>query len=781
MDYYSGPFGKTYYAVLEIEHHADEAEIRAARNRLAKEYHPDRVPEHLTRLREEAQARLAIINEAYAILSNSAQRQQYDDYLGYAARNETPIYEDDLANDSHKSWDPTQEHDLDNRLYQHFEGRVVRKDLTQKIKEGANVPIFVLEYLLGTYCTSNDPEAINEGVASVKKILSDNYVRPDEAEKVKSKIRESNTYTIIDKVTVKLNTNKDVYEAELQNLTIKGLPISANIVTQFQKLLGGGIWCIMRLSYFFEEGSSNSPFRLESIKPIQLANLDMDELYAARKEFTRAEWIDVVLRSVGMEPTTLPENAKWHLLNRLVPLCENNYNCCELGPRSTGKSYIYKEISPNSILISGGQTTVANLFYNLARRQVGLVGLWDVVAFDEVAGITFKDKDGVQIMKDYMASGSFARGKAMITGSASMVFVGNINESVEHLVRSSHLLSPFPEAMIDSAFFDRFHSYIPGWEIPKFRPENFTNRYGFISDYLAEWLRELRKKSMADAIDKYFKLGNNLNQRDVQGVKKTVSGLLKVLFPNEDYSKEDVRDCLVYALRNRRRVKEQLKKIGGMEFYDVNFSYIDNESMEEHFVSVPESGGDTLIPPGPLQPGHVHTIAAGDNDRLGAYRIETISMKGSGKLVRTGGASSALIKDASTIAFNFFKGNAKRVSASIKPENEDYHCHLVDLQGVGTPRVLSLALLVALCSAAQGRAIQEQIVILGDMTLGGTVNPVQNLAATFQVAFDAGAKRILLPMASAADIPSVPPELFSKFQISFYSDPIDGVYKAMGL
>lgn len=670
--------------------------------------------------------------------------------------------------------------DLDQKLYENFEGRVVRKDLTQKIKEGANVPIFVLEYLLGSYCGSNEPEAIEEGVATVKKILADNYVRPDEAEKIKSKIRESSTYTIIDKVTVTLNTKTDTYEAELQNLTIKGIPINPGTVQQYEKLLGGGIWCIMRVSYFFEEGKV-SPFRLDSIKPIQLANMEMTELYEGRKPFSREEWIDVIMRTIGMEPTTLAEVTKWHLLNRLVPLCENNYNSCELGPKSTGKSYIYKEISPNSILISGGQTTVANLFYNLARRQVGLVGLWDVVAFDEVAGITFKDKDGVQIMKDYMASGSFARGKATITGTASMVFVGNINESVEHLVKTSHLLSPFPEAMIDSAFFDRFHSYIPGWEIPKFRPKNFTNRYGFISDYLAEWLRELRKRSMADSIDKYFKLGNNLNQRDVIGVKKTVSGLLKILYPAEDYTKKDVRDCLTYALRNRRRVKEQLKKIGGMEFYDVHFSYIDNESLEEHFVSVPETGGDTLMPPGTPQAGHIHTITTGSEDRIGVFRLETIRMKGTGKLVRTGGASATAVKDACAIAFNYFKANGGRISASIKPQNEDYHCHLVDLQGVGSPRFLSLAMLVALCSAAQGRPVQEQIVILGDMTIGGTINPVQNLAACLQIAFDAGAKRILLPMSSAIDIPTVPPELFSKFQTAFYNDPVDSVFKATGL
>jgi len=670
--------------------------------------------------------------------------------------------------------------ELDDLLNQHFAGRVVRKDLTKLIKEGANVPVYVLEYLLGNYCASNDQAVIDDGMKTVKRVLAQNYVRPDEAEKVKSKIRESGRLKVIDKVTVALNEKRDVYEAIMSNLGTKGVEISTGTVKQYEKLLAGGIWSIMTMRYFYEEGQKSSPFLVEDLKPIQMPNMDMTELYDGRRNFTEEQWIDVLLRSVGYEPTQFEDRVKWHLLNRMVPLVENNYNVCELGPRSTGKSHMYKEISPNSILISGGQTTVANLFYNLARRTVGLVGLWDVVAFDEVAGITFKDKDGVQIMKDYMASGSFARGRDSIAASASMVFVGNINQSVDTLVKTSHLLAPFPESMIDSAFFDRFHSYIPGWEIPKMRPEFFTNEYGLIVDYLAEYMREMRKRSFGDAINKYFQLGRDLNQRDTIAVRHTVSGLLKLLYPHEDYDKEAVARCLEYALENRRRVKEQLKKIGGMEFYDVHFSYIDQESMEEKFISVPEQGGGSLIPDGPLNPGVLHTIAPGSDSHLGVYRLETQVTPGNGKLTTSGLGSNTQAKEAIKVGFDYFKANAASVSATPKSGDHDYHLHVVELQNTGPTTTMTLAAFTALCSGLIGKPLQSQLVILGSMSLGGNIVPVENLAETLQVAFDAGAKRILLPMASVSDIPTIPGELFAKFQTGFYADPRDAVFKALG-
>ncbi len=670
---------------------------------------------------------------------------------------------------------------LDSLLNLHFAGKVVRKDLTKLVKEGANVPVYVLEYLLGMYCASDNEEVIREGLRTVKKILAENYVRPDEAEKIKSKIKELGSYKVIDKVTVKLNEKRDVYEALLSNLGVKGVEIHSNVVRRFEKLLVGGIWCIVTLNYFFEEGMKGSPFSVAELKPIQMPNMDMEGLFEGRKAFTQDQWLDALVRATGMEPSVLEQRVKWHLLARLIPFVENGYNVCELGPRGTGKSHIYKEISPNSILVSGGQTTVANLFYNMSSRQVGLVGLWDVVAFDEVGGISFKDKDGVQIMKDYMASGSFARGKDQVAANAAMVFVGNINQSVDTLVKTSHLLAPFPEAMIDCAFFDRFHCYIPGWEIPKSRPEFFTNQYGFIVDYLAEYLREMRKYNFSDAIDKFFRLGNNLNQRDTIAVKKTVSGLLKLLYPHGSYDKEAVRDCLQYALEVRRRIKEQLKKIGGMEFFDVHFSYIDLENNEEHFVSVPEQGGSSLIPDGPLKPGTLHTVSTGTGGMLGLYRLELQIIGGNGKLSLSGFGSSSGAKEPVKVAFDYFKANLSRVSGGVKAVDHDYHLHVIELHNTGPATAMTLTAFISLCSGILGKPLQGQMVVLGDMSLGGSIVPTENIAENLQVAFDAGAKRLLLPMSSAKDIASIPAELFVKFQTSFYSDPVDAVFKALGV
>jgi len=670
---------------------------------------------------------------------------------------------------------------LDTLLNKTFQGKVVRKDLTKMVKEGANVPIYVLEYLLGMYCASDDEQVIQEGMENVKRILSENYVRPDEAEKVKSKIRERGSYKVIDKVTVKLNEKRDVYEALLSNLGVKGVEVSSTTVKKYEKLLVGGIWCIVSMDYQYEENQKGSPFNITELKPIQLPNMDMDGLFEGRKAFTQEQWIDVLIRSTGMEPSMFEQRVKWHLIARMIPFVENNYNVCELGPRGTGKSHIYKEISPNSILVSGGQTTVANLFYNMGARQVGLVGVWDVVAFDEVAGISFKDKDGVQIMKDFMASGSFSRGRDSINANASMVFIGNINQSVDTLVKTSHLLVPFPEVLIDAAFFDRFHAYIPGWEIPKMRPEFLTNQYGLIVDYLAEYLREMRKWNFSDAIDKYFKLGNNLNQRDTIAVRRTVSGLLKLLYPNGEFDKEAVRQCLQYALEARRRIKEQLKKIGGMEFYDVHFSYIDAETMEEKFVGVPEQGGGALIPDGPMKPGTLHTVATGSGGMLGLYRVELQVISGNGKLSLSGFGTSQNAKEPIKVAFDYFKANVSRISASAKAIDHDYHLHVVELHNTGPARTMTLAGFVVLCSGILGKPLQSQMVVLGDMSLGGSIIPVENLAETLQVAFNAGAKRILIPMSSVGAIPSVPGELFAKFQTSFYSDPVDAVFKALGV
>ena len=672
---------------------------------------------------------------------------------------------------------------IKSKLRQNFDGKIVRKDLTKKIKEGANVPVYVLEFLLGQYCSSDDPDIIEEGVENVKRILADNFVRPDEAQKILSVLRQRGSYTVIDKITVNLNIKRDFYEAEFSNLGLKNIPIDEEYPAKFDRLLCGGIWCIVQLDYeYMEEDRNGTPISIRKLTPIQMPHVDIEELKQGRKAFTQDEWMDVLLRSIGMEPDTLTYREKWLLLIRMIPLVENNFNLCELGPRSTGKSHLYKEISPNSILVSGGQTTVANLFYNMGRKTVGLVGLWDCVAFDEVAGIRFKDKDGIQIMKDYMASGSFARGKEEKAASASMVFVGNINQSVDVLLKTSSLFDPFPPEMgTDTAFLDRIHCYLPGWEIPKFRPEHFTDDYGFITDYLAEFIRELRKEQYGDALDKYFRLGTNLNQRDTIAVRKMVGGLLKLVYPDGEFTKEQLEEILKLAFEMRRRVKEQLKKLGGMEFYDVNFSYIDKDSFEEYYVSVPEQGGGKLIPEGMCNPGQVYTVSQGKSGMIGVFRLESQMLPGNGKFERTGIGSEREAREATNTAFNFLKANAGHISGTISTTTNDYIVNYQDLQGIGMTSKLALPTLIALASIALNKPTVSSLAVLGEISIAGTMIKVDELANALQVCLDSGAKKVLLPITSASDLGTVPSELIGCFNLIFYQSAEDAVFKALGV
>ena len=692
--------------------------------------------------------------------------------------------------------------EIKEKLRQNFDGKIVRKDLTKKIKEGANVPVYVLEFLLGQYCSSDDEAIIEKGVQNVKHILADNFVRPDEAQKILSQLRKKGSHTVIDMITVNLDIKKNCFFASFSNLGLDKVPIADEYPEKYDRLLCGGIWCIVQLDYEVE-GDNNfglvdlggeplqssqkkqkdlTPISIRKLTPIQMPHIDIDELKRGRKAFTKDEWLDILLRSIGMEPDEFTEREKWLLLTRMIPLVENNFNLCELGPRSTGKSHLYKEISPNSILISGGQTTVANLFYNMGRKSVGLVGLWDCVAFDEVAGIKFKDKDGIQIMKDYMASGSFARGKEEKVASASMVFVGNINQSVDVLLKTSSLFDPFPPEMgTDTAFLDRIHCYLPGWEIPKFRPEHFTNDYGFISDYLAEFIRELRKEQYGDALDHYFRLGKNLNQRDTIAVRRMVDGYLKLVYPDGVFDKSELEEVLQISLEMRRRVKEQLKKLGGMEFYDVNFSYIDLEDMSEHYVSVPEQGGGKLIPDGMCNPGQVYTVSRGKSGMIGVFRLESQMLPGSGKFERTGLGSDRDCKESTNTAFNFLKANGKRISGGISTASKDYIINYQDLQGIGMTGKLALPTLIALCSIALGRPTVSTLAVLGEISISGTILKVDELANSLQVCLDSGAKKVLLPITSAADLGAVPPELVGSFNLIFYSSAEDAVFKALGV
>ena len=684
---------------------------------------------------------------------------------------------------------------LDRKINEVFPGKVVRKDLTALLRRGANVPTFVLEYLLGMYCATDDETAIAEGVEKIRKILAENYVRPEESEKVKSLIRERGEYTVIDKVSAVLDEYKDIYVARFSNLEIEPFVLQSDYAVKYTKILMGGIWCIARIGYTYQQdsmedekkrrkkrGPEDSPFRILGLKPIQLPNLDAAEMIDKRKELTTEEWIAMLLRSEGMEPDALSEKEKLHFIERMVPLAEHNYNLCELGPRGTGKSHLYKEISPYSILMSGGQTTTANLFYSMAAHRVGLVGHWDCVAFDEVAGMRFRDLDAIQIMKDYMASGSFARGRDMINADASMVFVGNINDSVQNLLKVAHLFEPFPpEFNNDSAFFDRIHYYLPGWEIPKMRSELLTEKYGLITDCLAELTRELRKKDCTHLLDTYFRLNNKFNKRDEIAVRKTMSGLIKLIFPDENVTEDEMRRLLEYAIEGRRRVKEQLKLMAGVEFADVALGYVD-EYGSETVVSVPEQASNTLIPAEKLPAGHVFALGANQIDgEVAVYRLENKVIRGNGKMETQGIGGNRAVNECVDAAWYYFMDKARSILPGTTLSDHDYLLYYADPQSKGLSTEVSVAELVGLCSAVANRPVMEATAVIGEIKLSGTMGEIKNLENIVRVAKNAGAKQLLLPIQSMQELMHVPGELLTAVQPIFYSDPIEAVKKAIEL
>ena len=687
---------------------------------------------------------------------------------------------------------------LDQKIVDVFPGRVVRKDLTAQMKRGANVPTFVLEYLLGMYCATDDEDVIQAGLDKIRKILSENYVRPDESEKIKSKIRENGEYTVIDKVSARLDEYKDIYVARFTNLEIEPFILPAEYASHYTKILTGGIWCITRIAYQYEHddyeyeerkpkrrkrGPEDSPFKIISLKPIQMPNLDLEEMIAKRKNFSYEEWRDLLLRSAGYEPQALSEKEKLHFIERMVPLIERNYNYCELGPRGTGKSHVYKEISPYSILMSGGQTSTANLFYNLSAHRVGLVGHWDCVAFDEVAGMHFRDLDAIQILKDYMASGSFARGREMINADASVVYIGNINDSVDNLLKVTHLFNPFPpEFNCDSAFFDRIHYYLPGWEIPKMRSELLTERYGLITDCLAEFCKEMRKYDFSHEFDAFFRLNKEFNKRDEIAVRKTFSGLCKLLFPDGSLTKPYAEMLLAYAVEGRRRVKEQLKIMAGVEFIDVNLGFLDLEEGLESVVTVPEQTSNTLMPEGKLPFGHIFAVGKSrDSGEICIYRMENKTVKGSGKIETQGIGNNRPVKECVMAAWTYFQDNARKIVPGTRVMDKDYLLYYADTQGKGLSDAVSLGEFIGLCSALAERAVIESLAIAGEIKLSGTLEELTNLEDILRVCKNAGAKKLLLPMDSIRDIQNVSRELLQYVQPIFYQDPIDAAKKALDI
>lgn len=716
---------------------------------------------------------------------------------------------------------PTLEADeLDSKAMGLLGGKVVRKDLTSLMRRGANVPTFVLEYLLGMYCSTEDPDLVSEGVSRIRRILAENYVRPDESEAIKSRVRELGQYTIIDRVSARLDEFADLYVATFESLSIEPIVMPSEYVREYTKILQGGIWCIVRLQYMrpgeetddaladaFEDeprarrprgrragkhGPKDSPFRIASLKPIQMPSLDLDSIIEAREGFTAREWEDLLLRSSGYEPRELSERQRMHFLERMVPLIERNYNLCELGPRGTGKSHIYKEVSPYAILLSGGQTTTANLFGRMnasakstLAERTGVVGCWDCVTFDEVAGMRFRDTNAIQIMKDYMASGSFARGRDQISADASMVFEGNINDSIQNMLKVSHLFEPFPpEFNNDSAFFDRIHCYLPGWEVPKMRSELLTAHYGLITDCLAEYCREMRKRDFTHLLDRWFRLNGDFNTRDEIGVRKTFSGLSKLLFPSGNMTREEAEKILRYAIEGRRRVKEQLRAMAGVEFMDVNLGYSDiGEPGSERVVYVPERSEATLVPEGPVSPGYAFGVGRAPDGEWAVYRLENKAVPGSFQFKTEGIGNSRAVHESMEASFRHFDGNAAKVATGLRRADKDYLLFMNDLQGKGPSDEVSLAEFVGLCSAACNRAVEASLVIPGVIRLSGSMDEITGLQDIFRVAKGAGAKKILLPISCLQALQSVPAEFVGSVSPEFYpdGDAVAAARKALGL
>jgi len=672
--------------------------------------------------------------------------------------------------------------ELDRKATRIFAGKVVRKDLVRKVKVGANVPVFVLEYLLGKYCATDDATAIEAGLRVVNTTISSNFVRPDEANKAQSMVKDKGKHTLIDKVKVRYLSDDDKHWAELVNFGHKYVHVPEHFLREYDRLLMGGIWAQIDIRHQYDEDArgKRSPFWIDSLKPIQIATFDLEEFRECRRNFTTDEWLDLLLRTIGLEPQNFDRRLKMLFLVRMIPLCEHNYNLVELGPRGTGKSYAYQELSPYSILLTG-PTTVANLFYNMATGKMGLVGIWDAIGFDEVADLQKMSKEVVTTLKTYCESGSFARGKDALSGMASIAMFGNTNQPVEVMVRSSHLFMPMPDIIReDMAFLDRIHFYIPGWELPKMRVEFFTDHYGFVVDYLAEAMRELRRHNYTETIDRFFSLGTHLNARDVKAVRKTVSGLVKLIYPHGEFSRDELAELLGLALEGRRRVKEQLKKMGPFEYYQTSFSYVHNDTREECFVGVPEQGGRDMLSADPLDPGSVYTASVDDQGRVGLYRLEVGCSPGTGKLKIAGGIDGTM-KESIQRAFAYLAAQKGKIGIAQQVDTTDFHIEGIDLLSNHVTCEAGIALIVAVYSAIKKQSVLAGLLILGDMSIQGNIKSLRSLAEPLQVGMDNGARRALVPLENKRNFLEVSGDIVERVDPIFFSDPMTAAMKALGM
>jgi ATP-dependent Lon protease len=668
--------------------------------------------------------------------------------------------------------------DLDDKVNSTFAGKVVRKDLVRKVKVGANVPVFVLEFLLGKYCASSDPVAIEMGLQVVNDTLANNYIRPDESMKAQSLVIDQGRHTFIDKVKVRVADSERW--AEAVNFGDRYLHVPSHYARDYERLLTGGVWAQVEVKHEYDdETRGKRSFWITKLEPIQIATFDLGDYRVGRQSFTTDEWIDFLVRSMGYEPAEMDRRLKLLFLMRLVPLAERNYNLVELGPRGTGKSYAIQEVSPYSSLLTG-PTTVANLFGYMNGRQKGMVQIWDVVGFDEVADLQKMPREVITTMKTYCESGAYQRGTEAASGDASIAMFGNTNQPIETMVQTGHLFEPMPDIIRnDMAFIDRLHFYLPGWEVPKMRTDLFTDHYGFVVDYLAEALRELRKHNFTEIIDRHFSLGSHLNARDRKAVRRTVSGLAKVIHPHGEPTQDDLQELLELAIEGRRRVKEQLKKMGSFEYYQTSFSYTLEATGEERFVGVPEQGGRDLISLDPLAPGSAYAAGADAEGTVGMFRIEVSVSGGTGKLKMAGGVRGPM-KESVQRAFAYMQSTKTDLGIGRDLDISDLHVEVIDLLANRVEAAIGVGFFVAAFSALRSAALTPALLILGDMSIQGNLKPTRSLVEPLQMGMDNGAKRALIPIENRRNFLEVSSDIIERVDPIFYGDPKMAALKALG-
>ena len=674
---------------------------------------------------------------------------------------------------------------IDQLAAKSFEGFIVRKDLLEQFRKTYPVPTYVIEFLLGRYCATTNEAEIQEGLEIVKRQLQDRTVRPGEEEYFKSKAREQGSVKLIDIITARLDTGSDSYVATLPSLQLNKVHISSEIVNSNDRMLTGGFYAEIELQYDAAIAQENNgrPFVITNIRPIQLSQRNvLDILYKGRENFTLEEWKDLLIRSVGMEPSSLSEKAKNVLFVRMIPFVERNYNLIELGPRGTGKSHLYQQISPYSHLVSGGKATVAKMFVNMGSGERGLVCKYDVVCFDEVSGVSFDQKDGVNIMKGYMESGEFSRGKEPIRADGGVVMVGNFDVDVEHQQRISHLFGPMPKEMRDdTAFMDRIHAFAPGWDFPKLNKTYFTLHFGLVSDFLAECWTRLRDTSRISSVLPRINYGGALSGRDTTAVNKTLNGLLKLMQPNLEapISDELLEWAIKISLEYRRRVKEQQKRIGSAEFRNTHFSYQIGEDGVETFVTTPEIHSENTISEDPLPPGQIWALnAGGQEETTGLYKIEINSAPGAGVKILNKPAPSQFQESVRYAEQNLYS-KSKELIGDREARLNEFSIQLRAFDASKSGNGMGIAVLMGMCSALLGKNTKGGLVIVGQLNLGGSLDMVYNAVNLAEIAVEKGATTLLIPLNARKQLNELSDEMITKINIQYYTDLKDCLIKTL--